>query len=313
MATALENAVDALSDPAITLPDALRRLMVVSRRINADELSDWLRGELNGLNAEASVPTYRAGEHLPIKLHFDGPMHARSTMTGTAGELPGRLAGVMNGMDFREPVAELQALANGDDDPQLQLPMAWIGLYRQLAAQESVPSIAMYVLNRAGVMMPRTHLTGILDRIRSTALDLALSLEDVSPRVGSTDGPTVASEPKLAEQVHIHLSPIYANNSTVTVGDNATVASGKKAIAVHLETGDTHGLLSAAAAFLQADGLQALSAALAADGDQPGEATRWFLTKVRSGAVLLASGVATSAAYDGILGLIQQVFPGALS
>jgi hypothetical protein len=123
----------------------------------------------------------------------------------------------------------------------------------------------------------------------------------------------VASEPKLAEQVHNYLSLIFANNSTVTVGDNATVASGRKATAVHLETGDTHGLLSAAAAFLQADSLKALSAALAADGDQPGQATRGFLAKVRSGAVLLASGVATNAAYDGLLGLIRQVFPGALS
>jgi hypothetical protein len=180
VAAALKNAVDALSDPAITLPDALRRLMVVSGRINADELSDWLRGELNGYDAEASVPIYRAGEHLPIKLHFDGPMHSTRLMTVSAAELPQRLSSVMKRIDFREPVAELQALANGDDDPQRQLPMAWIDLYRRLAAQGLVPSIAVYILNRAGVMMPRTHLTGILDRIRTMALDLALSLEDVS-------------------------------------------------------------------------------------------------------------------------------------
>lgn len=48
MTTALEAAIDALSDPSVTMPDALRRLLVVSRRIGAEELTAWLRGELNG-------------------------------------------------------------------------------------------------------------------------------------------------------------------------------------------------------------------------------------------------------------------------
>jgi hypothetical protein len=58
MPTALESAVDALSDPNVAVADALRRLLVVSRRIGAGDLSRWLMGELSGFGAdEGSPPT----------------------------------------------------------------------------------------------------------------------------------------------------------------------------------------------------------------------------------------------------------------
>lgn len=88
MTTALEMAIEALSDPSVTLPDALRRLLVVSRRIGADDLSDWVRGELNGYPLDGELPTYRAGKHLPIKLRFDGPMQSSATRLVTAGPVP---------------------------------------------------------------------------------------------------------------------------------------------------------------------------------------------------------------------------------
>ena len=234
-------------------------------------------------------------------------------MRVSAVELPERLSGVMKGMDFREPAAELQALANGTDDPQLQLPMAWVALYRQLAAQESVPSIAMFILNRAGVMMPRTHLSGILDRICSTALDLALSLEDISPQIGDSGGPTVSDDPRLAQEVHLHLTQLFASGSTVTIGDNATVASGTNATAFRIEPGDIDGLLKAAATLFQAEGVASLADALRADGEKPADATRNFLDRVKGSAVVLVGGVTTNAAYDGLLALLNQAFPGTFS
>lgn len=310
MLTALEAAVHALSDPAVALPDALRRLLVVSRRIQADDLTNWLRGELNGFSGSEMVPDYRQGQHLPIRLHFDGPMHSSTALTVTAAELPSDLASVMDGIAFREPVAELQELASGSDDPQLQLPMAWIEIYRKFATSRTVPSIEMFVLNGATIVTPQTHLKGVLDRIRSTALDLVLSLEHVSGMAGDTDGPTVASEPKLAEQITVHLTQLFADGSTITIGDNSTVASGNHSTAMSIAAGDIGALLKAAAALLQEDGVKGLAAALEADGGQPREATHGFLDRVRAGVYALAADVTTSAAYNALIALLHQAFPG---
>lgn len=313
MTTALETAISALSDPAVALPDALRRLLVVSRRIGAGDLTDWLRGELNGYAIEVEVPTYRAGRHLPIKLQFDGPMGMSATRTLSAAELPERLSGVMDGTDFREPIAELEALTSGTVDPQLQLPVAWIALYRHLVSEGKVPSMEMMILNYAGITMPRTHLKGILDRVKSNALDLALRLEDISPDVGDAGGPTVTDEPRLAQQVQIHLTQLFANESTITIGDHATVASGDHATAIRVEPGDVDDLLRAAATLLQQEGVESLAEALRTDGDKPAEATRSFLDRVKAGGYLLAGGVTTNAAYDGLVALLRQAFPGAFS
>ncbi|WP_369374638.1 hypothetical protein AB1046_09490 [Promicromonospora sp. Populi] len=343
MTTALETAIDALSEPAVALPDALRRLLVVSRRIGADELTEWLRSELGGYPTASDVPAYRDGSHLPIKIRFDGPMGTSDTHSLRRFELPAKLSKRMPSLALRAPVAELHALASGDGDPQIPLPITWVTEYRRLADARQAPYMEMMTANYAAIHTPRTHLLGILDRVKSTALDLALSLEDVSPNVGGAGGPTVEDEPRLGQEIHLHLTRVYANNSSVAIGgdattvsgdgvtltsgdhatvaagedvalagDHATVASGKGSVAIHIEQGDVESLLREAEAFLQSGQVEELSEALQTDGGQPGTATRGFLQRVKSGAYALAGGVGTNAAYDGLVELIQQAFPGFL-
>lgn len=310
MATALERAVDSLSDPAVGLPDALRTLLVVAKRIGADELTTWLRSELDGYDAAITVPSYREASHMPIELHFDGPMQSSATMTVTSKELPDELGSVMDNMDLRAPIAELVALSSGDQDPVLQLPTAWVAKYRTFASEGRAPRYMYMTLNRAAVKIPATNLKGVLDRIKTTALDLALSLEDVSPQAGDAGGPTVVDEPRLATQVNIHLTQLFAAGATITVGDNATVATGSGATAVRLEVGDIAGLLAAAGDLLGAEGVAALEQALTDDGGQPGASTQTFLERVRNGAYVLAGGIGTNGAYDGLVELLKQVFGG---
>lgn len=308
--SAVERAVDSLSDPAVGLPDALRTLLVVAKRIDADELTTWLRGELDGYEADVAVPSYRDASDMPIELHFDGPMQSFQTMTVTRKELPDELGGVMDHMDLRAPIAELVALSSGDQDPVMQLSTAWVARYRTLASEGRAPRYMYMTLNRAAVKIPATHLKGILDRIKTTALDLALSLEDVSPQAGDSGGPTVVDEPRLAQQVNIHLTQLFADGATITVGDNATVASGPGAVAVQLQVGDVEGLLAAAAGLLGADGVAALEQALADDGGSPGANTQTFLERVKGGAYMLVGGIGTNAAYVGLVELLKQVFGG---
>ncbi|MGY6501829.1 MAG: AbiTii domain-containing protein [Acidimicrobiales bacterium] len=312
MTTALAMAIDALSDPAVALADALRRLLVVSRRIDAEDFTSWVRGELNGFAQDDDLPSYRTGEGLPIMLRFDGPLGSSTTRLISPSELPYDLSSVMEDVGLRAPVAELESLADGDSDPSMQLSDGWLEQYRNLAARGEVSRMELMVLNHAAVSIPRSRLRGIIDRVKSTALDLALSLEDISPETGDAGGPTIVDEPRLAHQIQIHLTQIYATGSTITIGDNATVASAEGATAVRIEAGDIDGLLDAAATLLGPESVRALADALDADGSEPADATRGFLEKVKSGAVRLAGGVTTNAAYDGLVALLRQVFPDAL-
>jgi hypothetical protein len=262
---------------------------------------------------------------MSIKLLFDGFMGTAQTMTLRKSDLPESLGSVVSGAKFRQPVAELQELAEGDSDPGVQLPLSWIALYRQLADENRAPHIEMMVLNRAVTSMPRTHLKGMLDRVKSTALDLALSLEDISPEVGTTGGPTVSNEPRIEQQVHLHLAPMYANgstislsentvvtsrdNATVSLGSNTNIASGRDSTAVHIDAGNIGSLLQAAENYLSPDGVEALNSALQSDGGEPATKTRGLLDRVKAGSFGLASGMSTNAAYDGLISLIQQAFP----
>jgi hypothetical protein len=310
MPTALERAVDALSDPEVGLPDALRTLLVVSHRILAVELSSWLRNELDGYRAGDSIPVYRQGGNLPIDLRFEGPYGSSANHTLYPRELPDVLREAVENQDLYAPVAELVELSQGDQDPIWSLPVQWVVMYRDLADKRQAPTYEMMQLNHAAVKIPTTHLKGILDRIKTTALDLALSLEDISPEAGATRGPTVADEPRLAQQVTIHLTQLLGDNATVTVGDNATVASAAGAVAITVAAGDVAGLLDAAKNLLAGEAVDELAAALEEDGGQPGPETSKFLGRVKQGGVLLAGGITTNAAYDGLVALLRQVFGG---
>lgn len=82
------------------------------------------------------------------------------------------------------------------------------------------------------------------------------------------------------------------------------------AVAVQLQVGDLQGLLGAARSILDERGVEDLGTALGEDGGEPGDATRSFLERVRSGSYALAGGIAVNGAYDGLMALLGQVFPG---
>ena len=91
---------------------------------------------------------------------------------------------------------------------------------------------------------------------------------------------------------------------------SVSVASGAGANAVQLQVGDVPGLLREAGKLLAQVGVEALHAALRDDGDKPAEATRGFLARVKAGTSGLSGGLTASAADDGLVVLLHQVFSG---
>lgn len=301
VATALENAIDALSDQSVSLPDALRRLLVVARRIGADTLADWIGHELNGYGPSDTLPPYRSCTGLPVALRFVGPYQSSSTRTFSVLEMPQELPSI-EAVALREPLGSCVALAALEEDPELSLPIYWVTRYRELAHQDKAVHIKMMELDHAAVRFPRTHLLGVLDRVRTMGLELALSLEDVSPDVGSPGGPTVATNLDLARVVSIGTMNVFGAGANVAIGDGAQ--------ALQISPGDVSALLAAAAQYLEDGGVRELEAAIDEDGKVAGPATRGVLERVRHGAFALVAGVTVNGAYDGLLHLLRMAFPG---
>lgn len=302
--SSLEIAINALSAPQVAPADALRTLYVVARRMRADDLTAWLYAELNGYSADAGVPEYRSAKSLPIQLHFDGPMQSWQKMSVSPGDLPDALSTSLTDYSLRDPIAELEGLCAGERDPQMALPMMWVEMYRHFIGENRVPRPEMMVLNKAALVIPSTYLRGKIDRIKTAALELAMSLEHVSPKAGSAGGPQVRDNPKLAETVNLYMTQIY--------GEGATLAVGPEANAVKIEVGDVEGVLRAAERLLAPDAIDELRRALTEDGDEPGGNTHRFLQRVKDGGVILAGGVASTGAYEGLVVLFHQAFPGFL-
>lgn len=305
MANAIDRAIDALSDPTLSTEVALRRLLVVAHRIGASELTSWINLELAGYGPQDKCPDYRDGVGLGISVEFAGPFDSAFTRRLSWTDLPEQLGEAKKGITLTQPLAELEALASDKTEgvPHIPMPLAWVELFRRLAEEKRAPRIEYHVVNKAWVEVQRPYLRGILSRIRSAALNLALEIEEVSPNAGDVDGPTVKTEPELADRVGDGMTMIYAPNSTIAVG------SGAHAVNVQLQVGDADGLLREVRSLLGGDSADALADALREDGDTPGPATERFLDRVKAGGISLAGNVAASGAYDVLTNLLAQVFP----
>lgn len=311
VSNSLARAIDGLSTPSVDLPDALRALFVVSRRLRAEDLTAWLRAELDGYPDDRPAPPYRTAEGLPIELHFDGVMRNSDKMQVTGADLPEDVGAALRERPMRQPVAELAALASGDSEVGSELPPMWVHMYRQhIETTGNIPHIQTMVLNRARILVPRTYLLGVLDRVKSNALDLALDLEQVAADAGDAGGPTVADDPALAQVVTHHMMTLFAPSATILLGGNAAIASGAGGFAVQTVGADLDGLLTAVGELLGQHGRDDLREALERDGGEPAEETRGFLEKVKGGAYALAGGLTTNGAYDGLVALIRSVYQG---
>lgn len=165
-------------------------------------------------------------------------MQHRETLQVSALELPTHLRAVLSEFSVGMPVAEMEALATaeGDGSPRSSLPMLWVMLYREAAEARRVPSLSFHVVNEAYISIPKSYLAGLLDRVKTVALDLALDIERVSTEAGTSGGPTVDSEPALGQAVASHMTMIFAHNSSVFVasgaGDSSSTSNRRRLWAV---------------------------------------------------------------------------------
>jgi hypothetical protein len=192
--TVLDEILEASTDSTVPVPDILRKVQIAATRLGATAIVDWARSELSGYGDDATLPSYRHTNANVMGL-FTGPMQSQIRQ-----QLTTRLT-EMNHLwevELRMPLVELQGLATAEGDPRREWTASDVRRYEE----SGVYRIYLHTLFTAWNILSKQNLLGIVDVVRTKAMEFALELQASFPEAGSVGGPTVASEPALAPIVY---------------------------------------------------------------------------------------------------------------
>jgi hypothetical protein len=277
--TVLDEIIDASTDSAVTTADLLRKVQIVAHRLGASEVVRWAKSELTGYADDAELPTYRIMQ-TSVMGTFTGPMQSviQQHLTPVTGRLESMWA-----MEFRVPLTELQALASSKSDPQREWPTFMVKAYEATGAFR----IQYHHLFSAHNVITRQSLLGLLDVVRSKAMEFALELQTDYPDAGAVGGPTISSTPGLSSTVYNVTNNIYGDGSNIATGSHARQRS-------RVEKGDSRAFLRAVEdlGLTAADASEFVSA-VQEEGALHKPRVQGFLNRVRSGALQLGGAIAT--------------------
>lgn len=289
----LDQVIDDAASNDVPITSLLRKLLAVGHRLRSEEMQQWAKAELGGFprDDEDRLPQYRSKHLVAVRGLFDGP-GTRDVLVYQPVEIPDvELREALFYESFYQPIAELETLTQSKQDPQTSVATAVVVRLRQLQEQNKVPGLAWpYVLNEVRRVVPHSTVVGILDQVRTAALNLALGLQGGLPvGAGEAGGPTVNDDQNVATTVsHVLIQNIYGDHANLAVGQNVNQN-------VTVSHGDKDALLQRLAELgLEEAALNEAEAAIAEDGATPGEKTRSFLQKLKNGTYKVGTGVATN-------------------
>lgn len=282
--TVLDDILDSSTDSSVPVSDLLRRVQIASTRLGASEIVEWARAELSGYPLGVAVPTYRE-LHTNVLGRFVG---FRTEVTHQLSVPPEGLERLWT-VQLRQPLGELQALAESEDgDPR----RPWTDIAVKVYERDSKVGFEDHELLSAWNVITRQSLRGVVDIVRSRAMEFALNLQAQFPDAGEPGGPTVATNPELA--------PIVYNITNNITGHGTNLAAGQGAQQTSTVTvGDASSLLGRLSELgLSETERDEFVVAITEDNSTEGPRTAGFLARVRSGAVRLAEGFSTDVAAE---------------
>ncbi|MFJ2504075.1 hypothetical protein [Microbacterium sp. NPDC087592] len=297
--TLLDDVIEQASDGDAAA--MLRKLMIVAHRLGADPLLAWVKSELNGYDDLNDIPAYRGPFTVNVQAVITGPGPSKGTSTLTKQGMPDGFDGLFE-MRFKDPLAALEGFAGSENGIAVPWDPAIIGHYNRWIDEGLVPFIEHWGVYSAQKVFPQGALRGIIDVVRTKALELALDLQEEFPDAGEKDGPTV-DDPAVEATVTTIVNNIYGSVTGLAQGHNVTQK-------VRIATGDLRGALESARRFLDDQGIEQLRAVLGLVGDDEDKRSRIgkFLGAVKSGSVTLATGVTTDLAAAGLMEIATQFF-----
>jgi hypothetical protein len=293
----LDEIQGAATDPSHSLSNMLRKCQILAFRLRHQPFKEWVAHELNGYPDDAMLPDYRGSLRGEIKADLAGAFGASAKNVAVPlTNIPEQVRERAAEFKFYQGVAMLESLiadAKRTGDTRLMSPFS-----PELAAMTPVwqgyQAISMWL------EVPVASVAGILDQVRSRALEFVLEIEAENPEAGEA---TAAGGPPIpaARTDYIFNTTIYGGN--VAVGPSA---------AVNVAAGDLHSLLD----YLKSVGVdaadrEALAGAIAADADEaekPGSRVRDWLGRMAFKIAAAGERVGEAAAGGSIAFAVARFF-----
>lgn len=157
----LELQRDAL-DKSVGTADLLRKALVVARKLKVTDIVEWLSNELNGYPEGTEVPEYR-------KLR--GELKAHNPYNGWIPLVmpDAKQAELLSRRATSQAISELDGILNGDST------MVYVRLPKNI--EHSLMKGMEFPMEPA-VILSKTQIHGLVDKVRNTVLEWALGLEE---------------------------------------------------------------------------------------------------------------------------------------
>jgi hypothetical protein len=249
------NLIREIRDGAIgdntSLPQLLRKALLLSSLLKNDQLRTWVKQELEGYPDVDSLPPYR---------------YIKATV---AGDFIGRIRAT----DHRLPVEQydedvqekLTVVPIIDSVRQLEQTVADSGEFVTFSLEMTWCRVLPPLFDDAHLVDIRRHaptgaVQAILDTVRTRLLELVLDLEERFPELASGEAAFAGvDKTQAASIINLH---VYGNSNVIAAGANI-----EQKVKQQFTSGDLTGLLTALGKLgLPAGELDQLSDAIAADG-----------------------------------------------
>jgi hypothetical protein len=294
LVTLLDQIIDAATDPAASVPDLLRKVQVVARRVGAPDVEAWVRHELQGYPEDVDVPGYRVVDALPFG-RFTGPMNTSQVEPLTV-IVPGLEHHWQSKM--RHPAQVLVSLAEEEGEP---VGYPWSPFDVQKYEQSRAFGISMMGLFSVQSRLSRDTVRGVVDNVKSKALDLALDLQTDYPDAGEPGGPTVDEKPQMGQVIY----QFTTTNNITGHGTNIAVGHGIEQRS-KVQVGDEAALRRGAEELgLAAQSVDHFVSLIQEERDPDGTGLRSFLTRVRMGVIGVGEAVTADVAAAALIELAK--------
>lgn len=271
----------AATDQSHSISDLLRKCQILAFRLRHEPFKAWVSNELNGYPNEATLPPYRANLYGEIKADASGPYGSIVKNSPVPISLfPKDMRDEVRRFDFYQGVATLEStVAQADKSGHLNVKRIFpVEVYSIMEIWQGHQTVSMWA------ELPISGIVGVLDQVRSRALEFSLEIESENPDAGAT----ATSEPPvpLGRADAIFNTVIYGGQ--VAIGPGATV---------NVMPGDLPSLL----AYLEAQGVakadrDELVAALDADERKLGPRVKAWLGEIMMKAAASGGRIAEGAA-----------------
>lgn len=180
------------------LPRMLRLCLVLASRLNHQPFKAWVRHELEGYGQCLELPAYRIFKCINrgsfVTMTYDGELDLPISV------LPKELTESFRTAKFRQGISECIELAFNANKNGAALRVPWP---QKLAENYGSKMVQYGHCTSAWQEVAPSDFSGLPDRVKTVALDFALEVETVCPRVCETAESNIGISEELIDEIYV--------------------------------------------------------------------------------------------------------------